>query len=203
MGLNPGNEGFSCDQLKKVSPNSCNSFKKNEVFKATIKNFMHPGIIFTQIPIIMKKPVAFILLLMVLGSCEKEPEGLLIDVSLINSWVLISLTNTADNQINVLPQELDYLTLKFVDSISLNAISVCNPGSGTYSIKNDSIMISIGFTNMECQNNIDFPDWDTRFISNLNQTGKFSISGDNLILYSDGDYNLNFKLLRFIMKSEN
>lgn len=134
------------------------------------------------------------LVLLMSVSCKNDDDPA--KASIVNSWKLISMTSTVDNQIIVVPKELNYLTITFKDSSKVIATSVCNPGNGNYFVKGDSIKITIGFFQMECLKDTIYPDLDTKFESNLNLVQKFSISDDNLTLISKGSCNLSFTLIK-------
>ena len=129
-------------------------------------------------------------IMFVLLSCKKDEQQT--NKELINTWKLVSISNTTNNETTLLPEDINYLSLTFVDSTIIEARSVCNSGFGEYSINNSTISIDIFFTKMACTNGINYPDWETWFNSNLNKASRFEVSGKLLTIYSEGSYILNF-----------
>jgi heat shock protein HslJ len=72
--------------------------------------------------------------------------------------------------------------------------SYCNTGSGYYSCDDDDDglfeIINLTMTEKHCQ--IDDPlDWEAIFVYNLRLAEEFDLTGDELTIFSSGEYHLN------------
>lgn len=137
--------------------------------------------------------ICLILILLVPG-CSKKNSQRSQDADLLNStWVLSYIQSTSTNVIMTYPADAPK-KISIVFTRSDNKVSfsgVCNSGSGTFSFLQNTGGISIQSittTKIGCQ----YVEWEAFTTQNLDNATSFRIDGNNLVIYSGGDYNLYF-----------
>jgi len=135
-----------------------------------------------------------ILLLFILSFTFCEKSGFQ-DANLINKqWNLTSLQDTRTNTIINYPayvkQQWGFEQIYFTtDSVSIKGL--CNVGNAIFSTfsKNSAIKFS-GFriTYAYCQ----YEQWEQYLLHNLDSAYTYKITGNQLVIYSRGTFNLNF-----------
>jgi len=139
---------------------------------------------------IKNKRILFIIIYFFMSiSCKKDDD--FHNVSIINTWKLISVISTSDNQTIVVPQDIN-ISIAFKDSSEVICHSVCNSGYGRFTIKNDSLNIDCSLTKMACPQGIEGIDWESIIRSNIGLVRKYILSDEKLTLKTEGYYNLNF-----------
>ncbi len=123
--------------------------------------------------------------------CEKEN---LTDADLTNNnWELESIEATQTNDISEYPSGApERISIIFSDTSNIIGINgVCNSGAGTYTLtsSNGGIEISNLITTMVgCA----YSEWETYTLQSLHDAYSYEINGNDLIIYSHGDYNSYF-----------
>ncbi len=107
-------------------------------------------------------------------------------------WNLTSIQNTKTKKIINFPDSISQPEwVLFSDSASLVSMSgSCNGGRGKYSITTgNNISIShFETTLIYCINY----GWEAYLVNNIDSAYKFTLSSNQLEIYSNGSYNLNF-----------
>jgi heat shock protein HslJ len=131
----------------------------------------------------------FIILLLVAG-CKKESPK---QTTLLNrNWVLSYIQSTKSNAVTNYPaDESRKIIINFtvsMDVISFNG--VCNTGSGKYSFSTTGTLkiTDMASTKIDCKD----AEWESYTIQSLQEAYSYNINGNNLTIYSKGDYNLYF-----------
>lgn len=139
----------------------------------------------------MKK---IIILLLIIGSgfgCKKTTVS---DAALLNTtWILSYIQDTRTNAITNYPDDAPKrISIIFTDSLNVISFSgICNGGAGTYSYSSNTGAIKItnlGTTLIACKD----VEWEGYTTQSLNNALSYKISGNNLVIYSTGAYNLYF-----------
>ncbi|HFD04943.1 MAG TPA: META domain-containing protein [Firmicutes bacterium] len=123
--------------------------------------------------------------------CEKEN---LTDADLTNNiWELISIQDTQTKVMTEFPSDApENVSIFFSDTSNIVGFNgICNGGAGTYTLTDNSggIEISDVFgTLVGCK----YGEWETYTIQNLLDAYSYEINGNDLKIYSHGDYNLYF-----------
>lgn len=133
-----------------------------------------------------------VVIILSVSGCKKSDESHgsgIMDVT----WRLEYLVNTQNSsRLDFPADEPNKITIVFTDSLNTMLFSgICNSGSGVYtlSVKNDELTIKdIKTTLIHCRNII----WESYAVSNLENAESFSVNGDNLVIYTSGDYDLYF-----------
>jgi heat shock protein HslJ len=140
----------------------------------------------------MKKILIFSFILILVGyGCKKTVVN---DADLLKvKWVLSYIQDTKTNAIRNYPGDAARkISIDFTDSLNVISFSgICNGGSGTYSFSttNGTIMIKgLATTQIGCQ----FVEWEEYTIQNLYHAFRYKIIGNNMVIYSNGSYNLYF-----------
>jgi heat shock protein HslJ len=124
-------------------------------------------------------------------SCKKE---LIKDADLLNNkWLLFQTQDTKTNAITHYPSDAAR-KISIVFSNSSNEIGfsgVCNGGAGTYSLTTIFGEIKISDLITTCIG-CKYVEWESYTIQNLHQASTYEISGNILIIYSNGTHNLYF-----------
>jgi heat shock protein HslJ len=139
----------------------------------------------------MKKLVIFLFtIILSLYGCKKENSK---NADLINTkWILSYIQDTKTNTITNYPSDApNRISIVFTDSLNVIAFSgVCNGGAGTYSYSSstDAIKIKVGTTFIYCKD----VEWESYTTQSLNNASSYKLSGNKLVIYSNGAYNLYF-----------
>jgi heat shock protein HslJ len=140
----------------------------------------------------MKKLVIFLLtIILSLYGCKKENSK---NADLLNTkWILSYIQDTKTNAITNYPSdEVKKISIVFTNSLNVIAFSgVCNGGAGTYSYSSSTGAIKITeliTTAIGCK----YDEWEEYTTDNLNNASSYKINGNNLIINSNGAYNLYF-----------
>jgi heat shock protein HslJ len=132
----------------------------------------------------------FTIAILALG-CEKEN---LKDADLTNNnWALESIESTQTNEITEYPSDApEIISIFFSDTSNIVGFNgICNGGAGTYTLTNSTGGIDISnliTTLVGCE----YSEWETYTLQSLLDAYMYEINGNDLIIYSHGDYNLFF-----------
>jgi heat shock protein HslJ len=139
----------------------------------------------------MKKIFVFSFIVILFGiGCEKVAVQ---DAALLKTtWMLSYIQDTKTNAITNYPSDApSRISIVFTDSLNIISFSgVCNSGAGTYSYSSSTgaIKITVGTTFIYCKD----VEWESYTTQSLNNAFSYKIYGNNLIIYSNGSYNLYF-----------
>lgn len=139
----------------------------------------------------MKKIFIYSLVLVfIVGGCKKGSSK---QPALINTkWVLTYIQDTKSNLINNYPaDESKKIVIDFADSMDVISFSgICNSGAGKYSYSSTGTLkiTDMATTKIACK----YVEWESYTIQSLQEAYSFNINGNNLIIYTNGDYNLYF-----------
>jgi len=128
--------------------------------------------------------------LVILG-CEKTN---LPDADLLaTKWTLSYLQDTKTKAITHYPSDAaKKISIVFSDSSNdIGFSGVCNGGAGKYSFPSSAGEIKITdliTTLIGCK----YVEWETYTVQNLYYATRYIINGNDLVIYSNGDYNLYF-----------
>jgi heat shock protein HslJ len=139
----------------------------------------------------MKKIISFCFVLVVISSgCKKESTK---QPSLINTnWTLSYIQDTKSSAITNYPaNQPKKIIIEFSgtsDVISFTGI--CNTGTGKYSSSATGRLkiTDLGTTKIACPD----VEWESYTVQSLQEAYSYSINGNNLVISSNGDYNLYF-----------
>lgn len=137
----------------------------------------------------MKKIFSFGLILLILaGGCKKESHSQL----LATTWVLYYIQDTKTNAITYFPSDAGgKISIVFSGSSDVITFSgICNSGTGNYVVPSSgNIMITpIALTKINC---VDV-EWEGYTALSLSSAYGYNAGADNLVIYSNGSYNLYF-----------
>jgi len=123
----------------------------------------------------------------------KKSDKVQINSSLIGEWTLTSIQDVKTNQIINYP---DSITVKesitFTDSDSTLLFGgLCNSGNGKYSINSNKLTFPVGIfiTKTSCKND----GWEDYLHFNLLTASVYNINSNQLIIKSNGTFNLIFQ----------
>jgi heat shock protein HslJ len=139
----------------------------------------------------MNKILIFSFIMFLVGfGCKKEN---LKDADLLKTkWSLSYIRDAKTNAITNYPSDAARkISIVFTDSLDVISFSgICNGGAGTYSYASSTgmIKISVGTTLIYCK----YVEWEEYATQNLNAAFSYKINGNNLVIYSNGVYNLYF-----------
>jgi hypothetical protein len=139
----------------------------------------------------MKKTFIYCLIILLLvAGCKKENPK---QATLLNtSWALSYIQSTRTNAVTNYPaDESRKIVIDFTDSLNIVSFSgICNIGEGKYSYSasgtlkiTEMVVTKIGCLNVE---------WESYTIQSMQEAYSYNINGNNLIIYTNGDYNLYF-----------
>jgi len=108
-------------------------------------------------------------------------------------WTLSTVQDTKANTVLAFPDDASRkISIVFTDSLNTLIFSgICNGGTGSYSINSDQgtlTVLNLGATKIYCK----YAEWERYTLENLNTSFSYKMSGTNLTVYSNGDYNLSF-----------
>jgi heat shock protein HslJ len=145
------------------------------------------------------KKVLVVSLIVVLAiiCCKKEKQESEEQASFLNTdWELSFIQDTKTYAKTFYPaDEPKKIIINFTDSSDVVLfLGICNDGDGTYSYSAETgelKIIDLGSTKIACTN----VEWEGYTIQNMNQAYQYQIEGDQLIILSNGNYNLYFNKL--------
>jgi heat shock protein HslJ len=123
--------------------------------------------------------------------CKKEN---LKNADLLNTkWTLSFIQDTKTNEVTHYPSDAtNKISIVFSDSSNVIRFSgVCNGGAGTYtysSISGEIKVTVLTTTQIFCK----YVEWETYTAQNLHYASSYKINGNDLVIYSNGAYNLYF-----------
>ncbi len=142
----------------------------------------------------MKKILFAVLIAALIAPCCKKDNPPVADAAFGNNeWVLSYIQDVNSNLITYFPGDAaKKITIVFTDSLNIMTFSgICNSGSGTYTYSpaNTTLVVTdIVTTKIACK----YVVWEAYVVQNLYKTVSYQISGSNLTIYTNGDYNLHF-----------
>ena len=140
---------------------------------------------------VVKKIIFLFVIIVSCNGCKKQN---LKDDDLLNSkWILSSVQDTKTDAITHFPGDATKsIAIVFSNSSDLLSFTgLCNNGSGSYSYSSTTGEIKItnlATTLIWCK----YVEWETYTVQNLNYATSFRITGNYLVIYSDGEYDLYF-----------
>jgi heat shock protein HslJ len=142
----------------------------------------------------MKKIFLLFLIAFIAGTgCKKDSYPVRQETLTGTSWMLAYIQETATNEVTFYPEteprKISVTFHGFSNVISFKGI--CNTGEGTYLFSSQSGEVAVNdlaSTKVACEN----AEWETYTIQSLNNAYRYMIDGDNLLIYSNGRYNLFF-----------
>jgi heat shock protein HslJ len=140
----------------------------------------------------MNKILIFCFIAILVGvRCKKEN---LKDADLLNTkWTLSYIQDTKTHVVKHYPGDAkNKIYVVFNDTLNIVSFSgLCNGGAGTYNYSSLSAEIKVTdliTTSIGCK----YVEWETYTVQNLYYASKYKINGNDLTIYSNGDYNLYF-----------
>ena len=142
------------------------------------------------------KKLRFLTIIIILLSfscleCKKDNHD---DTDLLKTkWTLSYIKDTKKQAITNFPTDAPKtISIEFTDKSNLLFFrGICNVGSGTYcySTTTDKIKVTdLITTEIYCK----YYEWETYTVQNLYYASSFEIDGNDLVIYSNGEYNLYF-----------
>jgi heat shock protein HslJ len=139
----------------------------------------------------MKRIISYFLIIaFILSGCKKDNSR---QPSLLNTnWILSFIQNTKTNVTTNFPaDESNKIVIDFTNSLDIVSFSgICNSGEGKYSFSASGTLeiTDLGSTKIACK----YVEWEGYTIQSLQEAYSYSINGNNMMIYSNGDYNLYF-----------
>jgi heat shock protein HslJ len=140
---------------------------------------------------IVKKTILILVIIVSCFGCKKDT---LKDAKLLNTkWILSYIQDTKTHAITHYPSDATK-RISIVFNGTLDVISfwgICNGGAGTYtysSVTGEIKVTDLGTTLIWCK----YVEWETYTVQNLNYASSYKIDGNDLVIYSNGAYNLYF-----------
>ena len=139
----------------------------------------------------MKNAIFILIIIFFCFGCKKDS---LNDNDLLNkTWILSYIQDTKTQAITIFPGDAaKTISIEFTGkSNQLFFRGICNVGSGThcYSTTTDKIKVTdLITTEIYCK----YYEWETYTVQNLYYASSFEIDGNDLVIYSNGEYNLYF-----------
>jgi len=126
----------------------------------------------------------------IITGCNKESSK---PATLLNThWVLSYIQDTKSNLISNYPaDESKKIVIDFTDSANVVSFNgICNSGSGQFSFTSSGTLriTGIAATKIACK----YVEWESYTIQSMQGAYSYNINGNNLIIYTNGDYNLYF-----------
>jgi heat shock protein HslJ len=124
-------------------------------------------------------------------SCKKDNPK---DADLLKTqWTLSYIRDTRTNAKTIYPTDAARkISIVFTDSQNVVSFSgVCNGGAGKYtysSISGEIKVTDLTSTEIYCK----YVEWETYTAQNLQYASNYKINGNDLVIYSNGAYNLYF-----------
>ena len=139
----------------------------------------------------MKRIIFLLLIIASICGCKKAAMN---DASLLKTtWILSYIQDTKTNAITKYPNDaFSKISIEFTDSLNYIFFDgICNGGIGTYlysSITGEIKISGIPTTEIYCK----YAEWEEYTTQNLTNAFSYRINGNNLVIYSNGVYNLYF-----------
>jgi heat shock protein HslJ len=139
----------------------------------------------------MKKIIFLLVIIVLISGCKKAAMN---DASLLKTtWILSYIQDTKTNAITKYPNDaFSKISIEFTDSLNLILFNgICNYGTGTYTYSSSTGAIQISDivdTKIACK----YDEWEGYTRQNLYTASNYNINGNNLVIYSNGVYNLYF-----------
>jgi len=139
----------------------------------------------------MKNAIFILIIIFFCFGCKKDS---LNDNDLLKkTWILSYIQDTKTQAITIFPGDAaKTISIEFTGkSNQLFFRGICNVGSGTYcySSTTDKIKVTdLITTEIYCK----YYEWETYTVQNLYYASSFEIDGNDLVIYSNGEYNLYF-----------
>jgi len=139
----------------------------------------------------MKKIIFISIIIISCFGCKKDS---LNDTDLLKTtWILSRIQDTKTQAITNYPSDAGKtISIEFTNSSSIIFFrGVCNVGSGTYTYSSitDKIKVTdLITTEIYCK----YYEWETYTVQNLYNASSYKIGGNDLVIYSNGEYNLYF-----------
>jgi len=139
----------------------------------------------------MKNAIFILIIIFFCFGCKKDS---LNDNDLLNkTWILSYIQDTKTQAITIFPGDAaKTISIEFTGkSNQLFFRGICNVGSGTYCYSSATDIIKVTdliTTEIYCK----YYEWETYTVQNLYYASSFEIDGNDLVIYSNGEYNLYF-----------
>jgi heat shock protein HslJ len=139
----------------------------------------------------MKNAIFILIIIFFCFGCKKDS---LNDNDLLKkTWILSYIQDTKTQAITIFPGDAaKTISIEFTGkSNQLFFKGICNVGSGTYcysSITDKIKVTDLITTEIYCK----YYEWETYTVQNLYYASSFEIDGNDLVIYSNGEYNLYF-----------
>jgi len=109
------------------------------------------------------------------------------------TWFLSYIQDTKTQAITNYPSDAaKKISIIFSDSSNdIGFSGICNGGAGTYTYSTNTGEIKVtdlGTTLIWCK----YVEWETYTVQNLSYASSYKIDGNDLVIYSNGMYNLYF-----------
>jgi len=129
--------------------------------------------------------------LLILTECTDKTVNPQLYAPLLNKqWMLVSIQNTANGQIINFPDNLTQKEWILFNDSMMRVDDGCNGCAGNYYLTNDNMIhiYNMTCTQKFCINYI----WNNYLDDNLSNAIYYRIMGNQLTLFTNGTYNLNF-----------
>jgi heat shock protein HslJ len=132
--------------------------------------------------------------LVIIISCFGCKKDSLKDTDLLKTiWILSYIQDTKTQAITNYPtNEVKTISIEFSNTSNIIFFrGICNVGSGTYtysSITGEIKVTDLITTEIYCK----YYEWETYTLQSLYYASSYKINGNDLIIYSTGEYNLYF-----------
>jgi len=139
----------------------------------------------------MKKTIFILVIIIFCFGCKKEN---LNDTDLLKTtWILSYIQDTKTQAITNYPSDAaKTISIEFTNSSNIVFFrGVCNVGSGTYTYSSitDKIKVTdLITTEIYCK----YYEWETYTVQSLYYASSYKIDGNDLVIYSNGEYDLYF-----------
>lgn len=136
------------------------------------------------------KKIIFILIIII--SCFGCKKNSLYDTDLLKTtWILSYIQDTKTQAITNYPSDaVKTISIEFTNSSNIIFFrGVCNVGSGKYtfsSITDEIKVTDLITTEIYCK----YYEWETFTVQSLDSASSYKIDGNDLVIYSNGEYNL-------------
>lgn len=138
---------------------------------------------------ILKRILFLLLIFASCFGCEKENHK---DADLLKAkWILTYIQDTNTNVFTQYPSDAaKTISIEFSNtSDDISFWGICNRGSGTYtysSVTGEIKVTDLITTLIGCK----YVEWEAYTVQNLYYASNYKINGNDLVIYSNGEYNL-------------